>query len=232
VKPPAVPPAASVLGSATEGPRVLPGTYTVKMTKGDKVYTEKLNVAPDPRARFSLEDRKAQFDLSMKIYRTIEHMTYSVEAIEGVRNAANARAAKLTEKDPLHKQLQDLAAKCEGLRSKIVATKEGGMITGEERIREHLGEVYGVVTDYEGRPGDYQAARADALAHELEDVIGEFQKLTQAALPGINSGLTKKNSEAIIVLTEAGWQKKRDAEGGAGSGAGMRANREEIREMD
>ena len=36
VKPPAVAPAASALFEAAEGPRVLPGTYTVKLTKGDK----------------------------------------------------------------------------------------------------------------------------------------------------------------------------------------------------
>ncbi len=229
VKAPAVPPAASVLGEATEGPRVLPGTYTVKMTKGDKVYTEQLNVTLDPRAKFSLEDRKAQFALTMKIYRTIEHMTYSVEAIEGVRNAANARAAKLAEKDALRKQLQDLAAKCDDLRSKIVATKEGGMITGEERIREHLGEVYGAVNGYEGRPADYQAAREDSLAHELEDVIGDFQKLTQKDLPGINAGLKKKKAEAITVLTEADWQAKRSS---GGASTGMRLDRNRVPEID
>ena len=229
VKAPAVPPAASVLGEATEGPRVLPGTYTVKMTKGDKVYTEQLTVALDPRAKFSLEDRKAQFDLSMKIYHTIEHMTYSVEAIEGVRYSANARAAKLAEKDPLRKQLHDLAATCDALRSKIVATKEGGMITGEERIREHLGEVYGVVTNYEGRPADYQAAREDSLARELEDVIGDFQKLTQRELPGINASLKKKKAEAITVLTEADWQAKRSA---GGASAAMRSEQGRMREMD
>ena len=94
------------------------------------------------------------------------------------------RAAKLAEKDPLRKQLQDLAAKCDELRSKIVATKEGGMVTGEERIRELLGQLYGTVNGYEGRPADYQAARADSLAHELQDVIDDFQKLTQKELPG------------------------------------------------
>src|SRR4029077_9474731 len=118
VKAPAVPPAATVLGEATQGPRVLPGTYTVKMTKGDKRYTEQLNVALDPRDKFSVEDRKAQFDLTMKVYHTIEHMTYAVEAIEGVRDAANARALKVQGKDPLSKQLQELAAKCDELRSK------------------------------------------------------------------------------------------------------------------
>ena len=222
VKAPAVPPAASILFEAAQGPRVLPGVYTVKMTKGDNVYTEQLNVTLDPRAKFSLEDRKAQFDLTMKIYHTIEHMTYTVTAIEGVRDAANARAAKLSDKDPLRKQLQDLAAKCDELRSKIVATKEGGMITGEERIRELLGQVYGEVNGYEGRPADYQAARADSLAHELEDVIADVQKTMQKELPGINAGLKKKKAEGITVLTEGDWQKMRENEGSSGGAAGMR----------
>ena len=61
IKAPAVPPAATLLGEAAQGPRVLPGTYTVKMTKGDNVYTEQLNLVLDPRDKFSVEDRKAQF---------------------------------------------------------------------------------------------------------------------------------------------------------------------------
>ncbi len=221
------------LFEAAQGPRVLPGTYTVKMTKGDNVYTEQLNVALDPRAKFSLDERKAQLDLSMKIYHTIEHMTWAVEAIEGVRDGANERAGKVAEKDALRKQLQDLAASCEALvGQKIVATKEGGMITGEERIRELLGQLYGAVSGYEGRPTDYQGARAQSLAHELEDVIGDFQKLTQNELAGVNAGLKKKKAEAISVLTEAEWQKKRAAEGGSGAGAGMRFFAQQVRDRD
>jgi len=222
IKAPAVPPAATALFEAAQGPRVLPGTYTVKMTKGENTYTEQLNVTLDPRAKFTVEDRKAQFDLTMKVYHTIEHMTWGVEAIEGVRNGASARAGKLPEKDALRKQLEDLSAKCDELRKKIVATKEGGMITGEERIREHLGQLYGAVNGYEGRPADYQAARSESLAHELQDVIDDFQKLAQKELPGINASLKKKGAAEITVLTEAEWQKKRAAEGGSGAAAGMR----------
>jgi len=43
--------------------RVLPGVYTVKMTKGDNTYATQLNVTLDPRATYTLDDRKAQFDL-------------------------------------------------------------------------------------------------------------------------------------------------------------------------
>jgi photosystem II stability/assembly factor-like uncharacterized protein len=227
VKPPAVAPAASALFEAAEGPRVLPGTYTVKLTKGDHTYTEELKVTMDPRAKYPVEERKAQFELSMKVYKELEHMTWGVAAIEGVRDAANARAAKVPEKDPLHKQLQQLATDCDALRSKIVATKEGGMITGEERIREHLGQLYGAVTGYDGKPTDYQVARTESLGHELQDVIDDFQKVTQRELTVVNAGLKKKKLEAITALTEAEWQKKKAAESAVASGAGMRAARRE-----
>jgi photosystem II stability/assembly factor-like uncharacterized protein len=220
LKPPIVTPAATALFEAAQGPRVLPGTYTVKMTKGDQVYTETLNVVLDPRAKYNVDDRKAQFDLMMRIYGTIEHMSYAASAIQGVRDSANTDAAKLTEKDPLRGRLQHLAQQCDDLRSKIVATKEGGAITGEQRIREYLGELYGDVDSYQGRPADYQVAREDALSHELDDVINSIKKLTDADLPGINAGLKKKKMEGISVLTEAQWRSQH-ATGGSGKAAAI-----------
>ena len=109
----------------------------------------------------------------------------------------------------------------ENLRSKIVATKEGGAITGEERIREHLGVLYGDVNGYEGRPTDYQVARAESLGHELEDVIADFRKLTDKELPEINAGLKKKKLEAISVLSEADWRKQHEESSAKSAGAGI-----------
>jgi hypothetical protein len=100
------------------------------------------------------------------------------------------------------------------------------MITGEERIREHLGELYGNVNTYEGRPGDYQVARAASLGRELEDVIVDFRKLTDQQLPPINGGLKKKKLDTITVPTEAEWE-KRQQEGSPGKAAAA-----ELRETD
>ena len=82
------------------------------------------------------------------------------------------------------------------------------MITGEERIRELLGKLYGDVNTYEGRPSDAQVARTAALGHELEDIIVDFRKLTDKELPVINAGLRKKKLEPIAVLSEADWEKQ------------------------
>jgi hypothetical protein len=208
LKPPTVPPAATALFAAAQGPRVLPGTYTVKMTKGDQVYTTGFEIVLDPRAKYTVADRRAQFDTIMKVYKLMGHMSYAVSAIEGVRDSASARAAKLGEKDALRARLEHLSQESDALRSKIVATKEGGAITGEERIREHLGQLYGSLNQYEGRPTNEQVGRTESLGRELEDVITDFRKLTDAELPAINSGLTKRKLEVISVLSESDWQQQ------------------------
>ncbi|HEY1336138.1 MAG TPA: sialidase [Bryobacteraceae bacterium] len=208
VKGPKVPPAASALFGAQIGPRVVPGVYTIKMTKGDQVYTTQLNVALDPQAKFTVEDRRAQFDLAMRIGALLNHMSWAVDAIIGVRDGAFQRAAGLPESDPLRAQLTALAADVDKIRSKIVATKEGGMITGEERLREFLGGLYGDVTTFEGRPTDSQVARADALGRELDDVIREFNGLAGQRLAVVNRGLQEKRLAPVAVVSEADWRRE------------------------
>jgi photosystem II stability/assembly factor-like uncharacterized protein len=206
LKPPRVPPAAAALFGAAEGPRVLPGTYTVKLTRGDKVYHAQLQVVLDPRAPYNLADRKAQFDLVTRVGDMLNHMTWAVDSIIRVRDTASARAAKLPASDPLRAKLTALAESADEIRTKIVATKEGGMITGEERLREYLGGLYGDVNSYEGRPTDSQVARADALGRELEDVIKEFTTLTNERLPEINRELAAKKLGAVTVMSEDEWR--------------------------
>jgi outer membrane murein-binding lipoprotein Lpp len=202
--PPVVPPGAQILFPASEGPRVLPGTYPVKLLKGDQTYDGQVTLVLDPRARFNLDDRKAEYELAMKLYKMLGHMSYEVAAIQTVRDNASERAGRLGSNKALQARLEQLSANADGLRSKIVATKEGGAITGEERIREHVGELYGYVIQYEGRPTNYQVARADSLDHELQDVVANFDKLT-ADLPAINSSLQRAKLEPITVPKEEQW---------------------------
>ena len=206
LKGPNVPPAASALFQAAQGPRVLPGTYTVKMTKGDKTYNAKLNVVLDPRAKFTVEDRKAQFDLATKLAGDLNHMSWAVDQVIAVRETAQADATKLKEGDPLRKQLAKLATDADALRSKIVATKEGGAITGEERLREFMGELYGDVNGYEGRPNDEEVARTGVLEHQLEDVVKEMNTLTGQSVTSLNRSLQAKKLTPIRVTDEKEWQ--------------------------
>ncbi|HEX9160943.1 MAG TPA: hypothetical protein VF980_04480, partial [Thermoanaerobaculia bacterium] len=76
-------------------------------------------------------------------------------------------------------------------------TKEGGMITGEERLRENLADLYSSVNGYEGPPTQMQIERTDAIARELGDVISDFDRWSAKELPPLNAELAKKHLAAI-----------------------------------
>ncbi len=218
LKPPKVPPAASALGGAGTGPRVLPGTYTIKMTKGDQTYTTQINVVLDPRANYTVEDRRVQFEMVNRLGGLLNHMSWLVDAIIGVRDGATQRAAKVPAGNPLKQKLTAVAADADKMRGKIVATKEGGAITGEERLREYLGDVYGNVNGYDGRPTEEQVKRTDVLARELEDVVKEFNTLVSQQVNPLNQQLAAKNLPAIPVISEADWEKANLGDGRAAGG--------------
>jgi hypothetical protein len=216
LKAPHVPPAASAAFEATLGPRVMPGTYTVKMTRGKETYNTQLVVNLDPRAKFTLEDRKLEFDAAMRLHRLLAEMSFDVDRINGVHDAFLERGAKVKGDAAFSKRLQELAGKVEAMRKKIVATTEGGAITGEERIREKTTALYGAILNYEGRPGDYQLARIDSLKKELDDVAGEFEAFVTKELPAVNKTLSQKKLEAIQPLDRKAWDAA-DSDSGAGT---------------
>ncbi len=219
LKAPVVPPAAVIAGEATIGPRVVPGNYTVKLTRGKEVLTTKLVVVTDRRSNYTVEDRKLQFDSSMRVYRLLADLSFDVARIAGLRDELLARAAKLGKDDPLAKQLTSLADKTDAIRKDIVATKEGGAITGEERIREKTSQLYGAIVFYEGRPADYYISRIDSLSHDRRDVADKFEKLVATDLKTANSSLAGKKMEEIHPLDRATWEKTSGTDGGGSASA-------------
>jgi photosystem II stability/assembly factor-like uncharacterized protein len=198
-KPPRVPPAAQVAFQSQQGPRVPPGTYTVRLTKGKDVLEMKLDVSLDRRAAYSVLDRQAQYDAALRVRDLFNHMSDLVYKINAVRAQANATAGKLDEKNALRKQLADLNDKADAIRKKIVATKEGGAITGEERLRENTDNLYGAITSWDGKPSDYQLARIEALTHEFNDVNAEFAALEKGDLAKANDALKAGKLDPINV---------------------------------
>ena len=195
--PPRVPPAATQATSSTLGPRVVPGTYTARLTKGGQVFEKPFTVGLDRRAEYSLADRQAEFDAVMRVHSLFGEMSDLVARIGTLRQQLQARGEKAAA--PLQQQLRALSDKADDARKKIVATKEGGAITGEQRLREHADDLYLFLVLYEGRPGPYHLERIDTLRRELGDVHGEFGALLAKDLPAVNDSLAAAGLERIAV---------------------------------
>jgi hypothetical protein len=202
VAPPRVPPAASIAGAATVGPRIVPGDFTVRLIKGKEVYTTKLTVAPDPRADYTVEDRRKNFDAAMRVHSLFGEMTDLVERIGGFRGELRGRIAKLTDGDAVKKGLVRFDNDADVIRKKIVATREGGAITGEERLRERASDLYGSLVFYEGAPADYQLASIEALTKELSDIRAEFDSFVSRSVPEINRLAAQKKLPPMTIKSE------------------------------
>jgi hypothetical protein len=169
----------------------------VRLTKAGKVYETKLTVGLDRRAKFNVADRKAQFDAAMRVHALFGDETSLMDRITTLRQALAQTGAGLPEGDQLRKQIADFDGKVDAVRKKIVATTEGGAITGEERLREHTDQLYGAILSYEGKPAAYQVAYIDTLRRELDDVTKQFNQLLAEDLPALNDSLKSKGQQPL-----------------------------------
>jgi hypothetical protein len=194
-----VPPAASLAGSSTSGERVLPGAYTVRLTDAGQVTTEPLTITLDRRATFTLADRQAQYAAAERIKGMFQRMSKLVAQINGVRQQAAQIAGSGTAPADVKAAAAQVGGKADTLRKEIVATTEGGAITGEERLREHTDEIYGAINSVESRPTDYQMARIDALDRELKDVETEWAAFQAGDLAALNAKLKAASMPPLTI---------------------------------
>ena len=109
----------------------------------------------------------------MKAHALFGEMSDLVDRID----SATAAVAQRAKAQPQDGRLAGFAAKLDAMKKKIVATKEGGAITGEERIREHTDYLYSALLSWEGKPARYLLEWTEALRRELGDVHAEFEAM-------------------------------------------------------
>ena len=171
---------------------MLPGRYRVRLTKGAHVIETSFDVGLDLRAPFSLDDRKAQLEAALRVRALFGSMTALVQRLQTLKAASDARATLLPEGDALQARLHALSARTEELRKLIVATKEGGAITGEERLREHADLLYYALLRWEGKPGRSQVEHIDALRKEFEEVKAAHEALLKSGVGPVNEELVQR----------------------------------------
>ena len=152
----------------------------------------------DPRSKVTAEERKLQRATAWKLYGMLERLTATVDQMIAVRDQAKARAATLAKGDALRKRLEALADEMEKQRTALVATKgaEGG-ISGEEKLREELGSLYGNVNGYEGRPTQSQLDRMAVLGGDLDAAGRKLDAHADKELAALTPLLQKAKLEPI-----------------------------------
>src|SRR5262249_30218810 len=143
-----------------------------------------------------------------ELYSMLIDLTYTTDAVVSARDQLRARADSLTAGDATKAKLTGLADKFEDIRKLLVATREGGRLTGEEQIREKLGSLYGGVNGFDGGPTGSQIAAKELLGGELAKQRALYDALIAKDLAATNATLATKSLAAVTPLTREAWDKK------------------------
>jgi photosystem II stability/assembly factor-like uncharacterized protein len=214
LKGPKLPPAAGLVQNffLLVGPRVPEGAYTVKMIKDKQTYTTNIRLVADPRSPHTKEDRALQFATVNRLYGMLGDLTFTVDSLADAAAQARDRLAKLGADDAGRREVESLLKSLEAVRARLVATRAGeGGITGEERVREKMGQLYGAINAYDGRPSRSQIERIAELGKELQAAAAEFDAVAKGQLVAANAALAQKQLPAIKLMTKAEWEAKTQA---------------------
>jgi photosystem II stability/assembly factor-like uncharacterized protein len=192
-------------GGSFLGPRAAAGTYTVKLLKGKETYTTTVELVPDQRAGYTSEDRTLQQKTVRRLYDLLADFTFLTERVRVLRDQASARAEKLSGGEK--KRLSDFASRLDSLYKTLVATGEGGWLSGEEQLRERIGSLYGAVNTFDGRPTGSQLAETEVVSTELQKKSAAFDALLKE-VDALNRTLASKKLEPLSVLTREQWEKQ------------------------
>ena len=119
-------------GDPAEGPRAVPGTYTVRLTVDGRSVESPLRILPDPRGGVSAADLEAQVAFALRVRDSISRLTGLANQIRAVRDQLQARA-KALEPRKVDRGVAELVEK-----SSAAATKAHGL---EQRLHNPTAEV-------------------------------------------------------------------------------------------
>ncbi len=210
-KPPRVPSGAQASMAGTIAARVVPGHYTVRMTKNGTVYEQGLEIGVDRRADYTAEDRRAHFAAATAVAGLFERTSEVVDRINAARSVL-AERAHAVQRPATRALITAVDGELDDARKLVVATKEGGAITGEERLREHLDQVYGALLSYEGRPAAYLVERTAVLDREIAEVEATVSRILNGRLSQLNDALANEGLARISQVDLESEQQEATAE--------------------
>ena len=176
-------------------PRVVAGTYTFVLKKGKAEYKHNVETQYDPASKISLDDRKAQEEMVMKLYSMTQDLAYLVFRIDEAISYAN----KVKESSPkLLKSSSNLISALNKLKETLVITSGDNYVgAAENQLREKIGDLYSVVTNNFYKPGNSQYANLTILEKAFGEAKRKYSNIKKKELAKLEKAASKYKIEVM-----------------------------------
>ena len=184
-------------GSVT-GPRVSPGTYTVRLIVNSKTETQTFAVKKDPRLNTTPEDYAKQLTLALQIRDKLSEANKGVIQIRQVR-AQLEPYTKRSEKS-IADAANELVKKLTGLEEELYQTKNRASedpLNFPIQVNNKLAYVMGVVEGSDNQPTAQSYTVYEDLATEANGVLNKLHGVMTTDLAAFNKLIHDQNVPAV-----------------------------------
>ncbi|HSE98485.1 MAG TPA: hypothetical protein VLD57_09500, partial [Blastocatellia bacterium] len=185
------------------GPQILPGTYTVRLTVGDKTQEKRVEVKMDPTVNVSMDDLSVMHDMSMKVTAMQSATTDALRALDSVKEQLQQIEKTVKDRMPdapaeLTSTISDNIKTVDGLIDKL-ARPEGGLgLGGSPRFTDHLGGLFFSIEGVNAAPTPAQRELFGELQSEFRDRMTEVNNFINQSVPRLNEALRRHNAPTVI----------------------------------
>ncbi|RXG24422.1 WD40/YVTN/BNR-like repeat-containing protein [Leeuwenhoekiella aequorea] len=191
--------------ASTEGPKQIPGTYTVKLNVNGTDYTQSYSVLADPRSESSKEDMEAQFNFITRVNKTVDHAHQSIKKIRNINSQLSAFEKQYkdnTATKDLREKSRKLREDLEEIEKALYQTKNR---SGQDplnfpiKLTNKLAHLNSLVSMGDFAPTDQDVAVKNMLTQQIEAELNKFDKLVNDEVSAFNESFNAMQLNYLFV---------------------------------
>ncbi|MFZ9980705.1 MAG: WD40/YVTN/BNR-like repeat-containing protein [Cyclobacteriaceae bacterium] len=199
IKPPKVAVGKTFTFGGFTSPRVPAGKYEAVIQKGKDTYKTELVIEYDPKSTISLADRKANEELTKKLYKMNQELAYLVFEMDELTKVAEGVKAQSS---AASKVATPFISETGKLKETLVVMKGDNYVgAAEPQLREKMADLYSKVASSFYKPSKSEIDNLEALESRFNTGKAEFKKIKDKHLPKINKLLSKDKVEPMMIKT-------------------------------
>jgi photosystem II stability/assembly factor-like uncharacterized protein len=185
-----------------QGPVILPGSYTVRLTAGEQTREQTFAVKLDPRNEpVTMADLRAQLDLALQVRDKVTEANEAVIRIRAIKGEVTDRQGK-TDNSEIHQQGDVVKDKLLGVESEIYQVKNQSRqdpLNFPIKINNKLAALLNGVADGDFPPTEQSRQVFDRLQGLLQEEMVRLQLIIDQDLARLNQLLRENGLDPIEV---------------------------------
>ncbi|MBK8663165.1 MAG: glycosyl hydrolase [Ignavibacteriales bacterium] len=194
-KVPNVPANPGLIGKVAAGPFYPPGTYTVKLTKKDTVFTTQIVIKDDPKSLHSPAERKLQIETVETAYSLLEEIaSFNTKLSDLIARLDSLKESGVSPK--LAGSINMLVTTFKEYQN-LIAADSKSRLSGESKLREKAADVYSGIIGYLGAPTTSQIEALKAIKKEVTRIKDDFTNFSQTSEELLNKRLKDEGRPGV-----------------------------------